>query len=198
MATLFTPKQVTKIAGISLASVRNYTDRYRRWYSAQATPAPGEPRLFTESDLMLTCYIAQTTQTGSNHSEIAAHLEKSGGVPSKFAESWELPVQQQASAEQEEEEEATASDALVPNAQARALWAMVEQQIAIAQERERIALERADRTQEEAIAKERELLTQLAEKERAIGELTGELRAVKEMQPKRPAWWVWLFGGWRR
>ncbi len=195
MDTLFTPKQVTEIAGISLASVRNYTDKYGKWFSSQATPPSGETRRFTEADLMLCCYIAQTTQTGSNHSDIAAHLEKSGGVPAEFSQSWELPAHQQSTQTQEEEIQPQAGNALVAGEQARALWAMVEQQISIAQERERVAQERADRTQEEAIAKERELLAQLAEKERAIGELAGELRAVKEMQPKRPAWWVWLFGG---
>ena len=154
---VYTPKQVTEIAGISLASVRNYTDRYRQWYSPQATPPPGEARLFSEADLLLTCYIAQTTQAGSNHGDIAAHLEKSGGVPSDFVEAWEAPTQQRGSPQpQEEEAQAPTPGALVPGDQARALWAMVEQQVAQAQA--------------------------LAEKERAIGELAGELRAVKEQR----------------
>lgn len=193
MATVYTPKQVTEIAGISLASVRNYTDRYRSWYSAQATPPPGEARLFTEVDLLLTCYIAQTTQAGSNHSEIAAHLEKSGGVPSDFADSWELPAHQSDTAQGQGQEEGVEAQAgaLVPGDQARALWAMVEQQVAQAQalaEKERA---RADRLQEEGLEKERALLAQLAEKERAIGELTGELRAVKE---QRRGWLDRLLG----
>lgn len=190
MPDLFTPKQLTDIAGISLASVRNYTERYRQWYSEQATPPPGVKRLFTEGDLMLTCYIAQTTQAGSNHSELAAHLEKSGGVPSEFAQGWEVPAQQRVIAQGQEEGE-THTGALVPGEQARALWAMVEQQVAQAQalaEKERA---RADRLQEDAIEKERALLTQIAEKERAIGELTGELRAVKE---QRRGWLDRLLG----
>ena len=84
-----------------------------------------------------------------------------------------------------------AAGALVPGDQARALWAMVEQQIAQAQalaEKERA---RADRLQEEALDKERALLAQLAEKERAIGELAGELRAVKE---QRKGWLDRLLG----
>ena len=189
---VYTPKQVTEIAGISLASVRNYTDRYRQWYSPQATPPPGEARLFSEADLLLTCYIAQTTQAGSNHGDIAAHLEKSGGVPSDFVEAWEAPTQQRGSPQpQEEEAQAPTAGALVPGDQARALWAMVEQQVAQAQalaEKERA---RADRLQEEALDKERALLAQLAEKERAIGELAGELRAVKE---QRKGWLDRLLG----
>lgn len=191
MADLYTPKQVTDIAGISLASVRNYTDRYRSWYSAQATPSPGEPRLFSEADLLLTCYIAQTTQAGSNHSDIAAHLEKSGGVPAEFAQGWELPIQQKGSPQPQEEGEAQPAGALVTGDQSRLLWAMVEQQIAQAQALAEKERERADRTQEEAIAKERALLAQLAEKERAIGELAGELRAVKE---QRKGWLDRLLG----
>lgn len=191
MADIYTPKQVTEIAGISLASVRNYTDRYRSWYSAQATPPPGETRLFTEADLLLTCYIAQTTQAGSTHSEIAAHLEKSGGVPSDFADSWELPAQQRDTAQAQAQEEAQAAGALVPGDQARALWAMVEQQVAQAQALAEKERERADRLQEEGLEKERALLAQLAEKERAIGELTGELRAVKE---QRRGWLDRLLG----
>lgn len=191
MATVYTPKQVTEIAGISLASVRNYTDRYRSWYSTQATPPPGEARLFTEADLLLTCYIAQTTQAGSNHRDIAAHLEKSGGVPADFAQAWELTPQQSDTAQGQEEGVEVQAGALVPGDQARALWAMVEQQVAQAQalaERERA---RADRLQEEGLEKERALLAQLAEKERAIGELTGELRAVKE---QRRGWLDRLLG----
>lgn len=189
MAALYTPKQVTEIAGISLASVRNYTDRYRQWYSPQATPPPGKARLFTEADLLLTCYIAQTTQAGSTHGDIAAHLEKSRGVPSDFAEAWQLPAQ--AHSPQEEEAQAQTTNAMVPGDQARALWAMVEQQIAQAQalaEKERV---RADRLQQEALERERALLAQLAEKERAVGELAGELRAVKE---QRKGWLDRLLG----
>ena len=68
---------------------------------------------------------------------------------------------------------------------------MVEGQVAQAQvlaEKER---ERAYRLLEEGLAKERELLAQLAEKERAIGELAGELRAVKE---QRRGWLDRLLG----
>lgn len=191
MADLYTPKQVTEIAGISLASIRNYTDRYRSWYSAQATPAPGEARLFSEADLLLTCYIAQTTQAGSNHSDIAAHLEKSGGVPVEFAQGWELPAQQRESQQAQEEGEAQPASALVPAEQARALWAMVEGQVAQAQALAEKERERADRLLEEGLAKERGLLAQLAEKERAIGELAGELRAVKE---QRRGWLDRLLG----
>jgi len=191
MADLYTPKQVTEIAGISLASVRNYTDRYRQWYSAQATPSPGEARLFSEADLLLTCYIAQTTQDGSNHSDIAAHLEKSGGVPVEFSQGWELPAQQRGSQQAQEEGEDQPAGALVPGEQARALWAMVEGQVAQAQALAEKERERAYRLLEEGLAKERELLAQLAEKERAIGELAGELRAVKE---QRRGWLDRLLG----
>ena len=31
--------------------------------------------------------------------------------------------------------------------------------------------------------------------QRELGEAHGELNAYKAIRPKRPAWWVWLFGG---
>lgn len=192
MVDLFTPKQITEITGISLATMRNYTTRYGQWYSPHAAPASGEKRLFTEADLMLTCYILQTTQAGSTHADIAAHLQKSGGVPSDFAEAWELPAQaHSAQSPKEGEAQGQAAGALVPGDQARALWAMVEQQIAQAQAQAEKERARADRLQQEAVERERALLAQLAEKERAIGELAGELRAVKE---QRKGWLDRLLG----
>ena len=118
-------------------------------------------------------------------------MEKSGGVPVEFAQGWELPAQQKGSPQAQEEGEAQAAGALVTGDQSRLLWAMVEQQIAQAQALAEKERERADRAQEEAIAKERALLAQLSEKERAIGELAGELRAVKE---QRRGWLDRLLG----
>jgi len=163
---LYQPKQVARMVGISPASLRNYTARYRQWYSERATPPPGQPRLFTPEDVRLTAYIAQATAAGATHDEIAAHLEQAGGVPEDFQ--WTPPRPEEGPAEEE-------TAALVPNAQAQALLQLMARQLEQAQDREAAA-------RAEAQARERELLEQLAQTQREIGQLEGELKAVKEQR----------------
>jgi DNA-binding transcriptional MerR regulator len=164
---LYQPKQVAKMVGISPASLRNYTARYRRFYSSQATPPPGQPRLFTPADVRLTAYIAQATGAGSTHDEIAAHLEQAQGVPADFEFTPAPTVAPDDTA------------ALVPNAQAQALLQLMARQLEQAQAREQAARDR-----------ERELLEQLAQAQRELGQLEGELKAVKA---QRRSWLDRLF-----
>lgn len=63
--TYHTPSQAAKIAGCSVASIRNYCARFGSYFSPHAMPAPGGVRKFTADDLRLIHYVATSTAAGA-------------------------------------------------------------------------------------------------------------------------------------
>lgn len=79
--TLYSSGQAAKQAGISEGSLRNYCQGgrfgalYAESLSAGAAPAAGQPRQFTEQDIVLLRYIRSRTAQGAAHATVAAELQ---------------------------------------------------------------------------------------------------------------------------
>jgi len=163
---LYRPAQAARMAGISLSSIKDYTTYYAPFFSQEATPPPGEPRAFTPEDVRLLAFIEDATRRGISCEEIVQRL--SSGELKDF--DWKAPEQEQA-----QNQSATT---LTPAQQLHVLAAVFVRQI------------------EEARQREQELVERLMEAERRIGQLEGELAALRrEDELSRPrALWKQLFG----
>lgn len=166
----YSTKQVSELTSASPQVIRQYTGRYARYLSTEATPEPGQPRRFTEADVRLIAFVYQATRQGKSHDDIAAALES--GALDSFT--WEAP----ATAPQGSPEEAQADQAmLVPVTQLRAAQALLED----ARRREEAAQDTAE-----------SLRSRIEELQRQLGQKEGELTALKA---QRAPWWRRLFGG---
>jgi DNA-binding transcriptional MerR regulator len=173
----YSTKEAADLVGCSPQILRTYTARYERYLSTEATPEPGAVRRFTFADLSLIAFVyTKTSKAGENltHEQVQELL--AAGALDSF--DWQPETLQ--AAQSASDSTTDASTALVPLAQMQAAQALLND----AQRRERDALERVDQIQERLEAIQREL-----------GEARGELSAYKSLRPKRPAWWLWLFGG---
>jgi DNA-binding transcriptional MerR regulator len=132
MATLYTPKRVTDILGISQSALRIYTDRYAVHLSTEATSIP---RKFTEADLRTLGFVVASTKEGKTHEQVLATW---GEEFDSFE--WEPP-------ESTTEAAGEASTALVPVAALQAAQALMLD-----------AQRREQETREQALQRERELL----------------------------------------
>lgn len=170
-------KEAADLVGCSPQILRTYTDRYARHLSTEATPEPGAVRRFTFADLSLVAFVyTKTSKQGENLTHERVQELLAAGALDSF--DWQPEALQ--SAQSASESATDASTALVPLAQMQAAQALLND----TQRREREALERAEALQE-----------RLETMQRDLGAATGELSAYKALRPKRPAWWLWLFGG---
>lgn len=170
-----TTKEAAELTGASRQIIRTYTEKYRRHFSTEATPEAGQARRFTRADLALIGFIhTSTTSAGLTHEQVAEQL--ASGELERFDWQPERPE----APEQAEETESTTSTMLVPYAQLRAAELLLHD----AQRRETMAREETETLRE-----------RLERLQLELGEARGELAAYKAMQPKRPRWWLWLFGG---
>jgi len=179
MATLYTPKRVTALLGISASALRIYVDKYAEHLSTEATTTP---RKFTEADLNALAFVVASTKEGKTHGEILAGWDEEYALfewaPRGFPP--QTPT------------EATGGEAtaLVPMAALQAAQALMLD-----------AKRREEEAREQAIARERELLDQLHQLQREMGKAEGKIESLEAQlqQPaprrKSPAWWVRLFGG---
>lgn len=51
--TTFSVKAAADLTSVAKPSIRLYTTKFSRYFSTEATPGPGEPRMLTEADLKL-------------------------------------------------------------------------------------------------------------------------------------------------
>ncbi len=169
----YSTKEAAALTGASRQVIRTYTERYSRFFSTEATPEPGQVRRFTAADLRLSRFVyVHTTEKNLTHDEVYELLERGDALP---AFSWHA---ESAEAAQDAQERGTA--ALVPVERLQAAQALLQ----AAQRREEEAREEA-----EALRERIEWL------QRELGQAYGELNAYKRLQPRRPRWWRWLFGG---
>lgn len=166
----YSTKQVSELTSASPQVIRQYTGRYARYLSTEATPEPGQPRRFTEADVRLIAYVYQATRQGKSHEDIAAQLD--AGALSDFAWEWPTPGPQGSP-----EEAQTDQAMLVPLREFRAVQALLED----ARQREAAAQDTAD-----------QLRSRIEELQRQLGQKEGELSALKA---QRAPWWRRLFGG---
>ena len=70
----YTMLETSQLTGISKPSLRNYTRTYAPYLSPNATPAPGEARVFTRDDLRVLRFAYSATETGSTHDQVLQRL----------------------------------------------------------------------------------------------------------------------------
>ena len=182
----YTPAQVVKMTGLSLAAIRNYCDRYAEWFSAGAVPPKGTAREFSARDVDLVHFIRSRTipPLSLSHDQIEQALR--AGEFSEFVASHPAGATVQAAqgdAPPDGDEDPQPRDAVVP-AQIQALQIMLRDYT----QRETVLQQRADQAAQAAAARERELQTQIAGLQRDLGRVEGELQAIKA---RRPWWRFW-------
>ena len=182
----YTPAQVVKMTGLSLAAIRNYCDRYAEWFSPGAVPPKGTAREFSARDVDLVHFIRSRTipPLSLSHDQIEQALR--AGEFAEFVAS--PPAAGQAAHVEAPVEGAGVDDGMsrdiLPPAQIQALQIMLRDYT----QREALLQQRADQAALAAAARERELQTQIAGLQRDLGRVEGELQAIKA---RRPWWRFW-------
>ena len=181
----YTPAQVVKMTGLSLAAIRNYCDRYSEWFSAGAVPPKGTAREFSARDVDLVHFIRSRTipPLALSHDQIEQALR--AGEFAEFVASHPDGATVQA-AHVEAPVEGAADDTMSRDIgpQIQALQIMLRDYT----QREALLQQRADQAALAAAARERELQTQIAGLQRDLGRVEGELQAIKA---RRPWWRFW-------
>ena len=185
-STVYTPAQVAKTTGISLAALRNYGERYSDWFSPGAAPPKGQPREFTADDVRLVQFIRDRTggEPKQNHDEIEQAL-RAGEFAEFVASQPDGPTGQAAQGDAPPDGaggDEGMSRGMVP--QIQALQIMLRDYT----QREALLQQRADQAALASAARERELQTQIAGLQRDLGRVEGELQAIKA---RRPWWRFW-------
>lgn len=175
------------MTSISLAALRNYCERYSDWFSPGAVPPKGQPREFTADDVRLVQFIRdRTADRKQNHDEIEQALR--AGEFGEFVASHPAPTTQaaQGDAPPDGAGVASAEESMSRDIgpQIQALQIMLRDYT----QREALLQQRADQAAQAAAARERELQTEIAELQRSLGRVEGELQAIKS---RRPWWRFW-------
>lgn len=183
--TTYTPAQVVKMTGLSLAAIRNYCDRYAEWFSAGAVPPKGQPREFTARDVDLVHFIRSRTSQPAPLSHAAVEQALRDGDFETFVASHPAVASQAAQGDAPPDGAAAADDTMSRDiVQIQALQIMLRDYT----QREALLQQRADQAAQAAAARERELQTEIAELQRSLGRVEGELQAIKS---RRPWWRFW-------
>lgn len=177
---VYTMAQAVKAAGVSEASIRNYTSgRYAGFYTdfltPGARPGTGKPRTFTHDDIALLAYVHSRTRQGATHETIRGEI--AGGALADF-EPPEVSARQAEEARQAarqgepaQEEPAPGTALVVIQEVARQLAAVMSAQVQDAQARADSLADqlRASEARAASAEKEAELLRAEIEALRARG-----------------------------
>ena len=195
------------MTGVSIAGVRNYTNRpeLAAYFGEGARPGPGEARAFTAQDVRFVAFIKDRTDQGLTYAQVAQAVE--AGELEEFTH-WSPPEPEEAPSRGHQVEAGEESTALVTGEAAQALAVFQEMiadlRAAYAQERERadqlaeeVRTERAkvDRYRNDVQATIETYEEARAELREEIGRLRGQLEEIRAARARRPAWLRWLAGG---
>lgn len=176
--TTYKPMDAARLVGCSVASVRAYPSKFPQFFSPGASPARGTERRYTDSDLRVLRFIAQTTAQGETLAQVDARLQ--AGELAAF--DWSPSEDQTPATAQGETAGTSAALATIPQVLAQ-FFAQLE------------GARRQD--QVDARRREDELTRQLLDARERIGRLEGELDALKqagEGVTPRPSFWDRLLG----
>jgi DNA-binding transcriptional MerR regulator len=188
MTATFTPSQVSKMTGVSVAGVRNYADdpRYDQWFSDHARRIiDPKVRKYTADDVRLIAFIGSKTKgEGLTHEDVLAAL--AGGDLDQF-DSWTEgddpePLEADAGADSTE---------LATGAQTAALMAFLSE----FRDREQVTRAEVDDLRTELRAREETYQEVINDLQQQLGAAQGELKAVKEERERWPGWLKWITGG---
>ena len=207
MSATFSPKQVAEMTGVSIAGVRNYTNRpeLAAYFGEGARPGPGEARAFTAQDVRFVAFIKDRTDQGLTYAQVAQAVE--AGELEEFTH-WSPPEPEEAPSRGHQVEAGEESTALTTGEAAQALAVFQEViadlRAAHAQERARadqLAEEvRAERAKVDRYRNDVQATIETYEEARAelreeIGRLRGQIEEIKAARARRPAWLRWIAGG---
>ena len=194
------------MTGVSIAGVRNYTNRpeLAAYFGEGARPGPGEARAFTAQDVRFVAFIKDRTDQGLTYAQVAQAVE--AGELEEFTH-WSPPEPEEAPSRGHQVEAGEDSTALTTGEAAQALAVFQEViadlRAAHAQERaradqlaEEVRTERAkvDRYRGDVQATIETYEEARAELREEIGRLRGQLEEIKAARARRPAWLRWLAG----
>lgn len=218
MSATYNPKTVASLTGVSIAGVRNYTNRpeLAPFFSESARPGPGEARAFTADDVRLVAFVKDRTDQGLTYDQVAQAIHS--GEFEEFSH-WSPPEPEEAATRAHQVAAGEESTALVTGANAQALAdlldVLTERQLqalapilddmraGVAQERARadqLAEEvkaeraRADRYRSDVQATIETYEEGRAELREELGRLRGQLEEIKAARARRPAWLRWIAG----
>ena len=206
MSATFSPKQVAEMTGVSIAGVRNYTNRpeLAAYFGEGARPGPGEARAFTAQDVRFVAFIKDRTDQGLTYAQVAQAVE--AGELEEFTH-WSPPEPEEAPSRGHQVEAGEDSTALTTGEAAQALAVFQEViadlRAAHAQERaradqlaEEVRTERAkvDRYRSDVQATIETYEEARAELREEIGRLRGQIEEIKAARARRPAWLRWIAG----
>ena len=206
MSATFSPKQVAEMTGVSIAGVRNYTNREELapFFGEGARPGPGEARAFTAQDVRFVAFIKDRTDQGLTYAQVAQAVE--AGELEEFTH-WSPPEPEEAPSRGHQVEAGEDSTALTTGEAAQALAVFQEViadlRAAHAQERaradqlaEEVRTERAkvDRYRNDVQATIETYEEARAELREEIGRLRGQIEEIKAARARRPAWLRWIAG----
>lgn len=182
MAQLYDPADAARMTGLSVSSIRGYTNRFTRYFSDNAT---GRPRKLTLDDIKLCAFINQFSNI-ENYKQIEQRLRS--GELRDFRFQPDISDNQSQSRSEESER-----DLLVP----AAMLSVIEHQLTEARMREeQVRTELTDersRNRSEA----RRLQDELQNLQREVGRLEGQIEELQRRggddEPK--SFWQKLFGG---
>ena len=180
MSASYTPKATADITGASRQVLRVYTQRYARYLSTDATPAPGLERRFTEADLKVIAFVYQRTAAGETHEQVAERL--AAGELEQFA--WQAPETPPDATTAAESASGATGSMLIPLERLQAAHALMQD----AQRREQAATEQIATLQTEV----QRLSQALGRAEGEAATLAATLQASRYHAPK---WWRAIFGG---
>ena len=194
------------MTGVSIAGVRNYTNRpeLAAYFGEGARPGPGEARAFTAQDVRFVAFIKDRTDQGLTYAQVAQAVE--AGELEEFTH-WSPPEPEEAPSRGHQVEAGEDSTALTTGEAAQALAVFQEViadlRAAHAQERaradqlaEEVRTERAkvDRYRNDVQATIETYEEARAELREEIGRLRGQIEEIKAARARRPAWLKWLAG----
>ena len=194
------------MTGVSIAGVRNYTNRpeLAAYFGEGARPGPGEARAFTAQDVRFVAFIKDRTDQGLTYAQVAQAVE--AGELEEFTH-WSPPEPEEAPSRGHQVEAGEDSTALTTGEAAQALAVFQEViadlRAAHAQERaradqlaEEVRTERAkvDRYRSDVQATIETYEEARAELREEIGRLRGQIEEIKAARARRPAWLRWIAG----
>ena len=194
------------MTGVSIAGVRNYTNRpeLAAYFGEGARPGPGEARAFTAQDVRFVAFIKDRTDQGLTYAQVAQAVE--AGELEEFTH-WSPPEPEEAPSRGHQVEAGEDSTALTTGEAAQALAVFQEViadlRAAHAQERaradqlaEEVRTERAkvDRYRNDVQATIETYEEARAELREEIGRLRGQIEEIKAARARRPAWLRWIAG----
>lgn len=181
MAQLYDPAEAARMTGLSVSSIRGYTNRFGRYFSDNAT---GRPRKLTLEDIKLCAFINQFSNT-ENYQQIENRL-RSGELQDFHFQPDLSDVQSQSRSVEDER------DLLVP----AAMISVIEHQLTEARLREEQVRSELNDERSHNRSEARRLQDELQNLQREVGRLEGQIDELRRQQgEEKKSFWQRLFGG---